>query len=212
LVVPIATGSLHFFLPFASKSVGVEDTSVTAAVSSRFPLDAKVEELAIIWIGMPRVLVDGLDRGVGTPELEQVPRSATLPVSLVTVSTLSLHRVKDEPSRTGDCVWIPVYAEVEFVTDRFIRVGKIAMLSRATWGWLRRLQLVPPVAVDGKREPTARPVINVFVKDESIRAEMLRYHSVVTFIIAITLQGVRKESVILRTLRHVIHLAKSKSG
>ena len=32
-----------------------------------------------IWIGMSRVLVDGLDRGVGTPELEQVPRSATLP-------------------------------------------------------------------------------------------------------------------------------------
>ena len=32
-----------------------------------------------IWIGMPRVLVDGLDRGVRTPELEQVPRSATLP-------------------------------------------------------------------------------------------------------------------------------------
>jgi len=53
LVVPVATGTLHLFLPFASKSVGVEDTSVAAAIASSFPLDAKVEELAIIWVGMP---------------------------------------------------------------------------------------------------------------------------------------------------------------
>jgi len=53
LVVPVATWTVHLFLPFTSKSVGVEDTSVAAAISSRFPLDAKVEELAIIWIGVP---------------------------------------------------------------------------------------------------------------------------------------------------------------
>jgi len=146
------------------------------------------------------VLMDRLDRGVGTPELEQVSRSATLPVGLVTVSTLALDRVKDKPPRTGDGVWVPVYAEVELVANRVIRVGKIAMLSRTTRGWLRRLQLISPVAVDGKRESTAGAVINVFVKDESIRAEMLRYHSVIAFIIAITLQGVRKEPVIFRTL------------
>lgn len=144
--------------------------------------------------------MDGLNRGVRTPELEQVSRSATLPVSLVTVSTLALDRVKDEPPRTCDCVWVAVYAEVELVANRLIRVGKIAMLSRASRGWLRRLQLIPPVAVDGKRESTAGAVINVFIKDESIRAEMLRHLSVIAFIIAVTLQGVRKEPVLFRTL------------
>ena len=33
--------------PFTSKGVGVEDTSITATISSRFSLNAKVEELAI---------------------------------------------------------------------------------------------------------------------------------------------------------------------
>jgi len=143
--------------------------------------------------------MDRLNRSVGTPELEQVSRSTTLPVSLVTVSTLALDRVKDEPPRTGDCVRVAVYTEVELVANRFIRVGKIAMLSRTTRGWLRRLQLIPSVAVDGKRESTAGAVINVFVKDESIRAKMLRHHSVIAFVVTITLQGVRKEPVIFRT-------------
>jgi len=144
--------------------------------------------------------MDRLNRGVRTPELEQVPGRATLPVSLVTVGTLAFDRVKNEPPRTGDGVWVAVYAEVELVTNRVIRVGKIAMLSRATRRWLRGLQLIPAVAVDGKRESTAGAIINVFVKDESIRAEMLRNHSVIAFIIAITLQGVSKEPVVFGTL------------
>lgn len=131
---------------------------------------------------------------------------------MITVSTLSLDRVKNEPPRTGDGVWVAVYAEVELVANRLIRVGKIAMLSRATRRWLSRLQLIPAVAVDGKRESTTGAVINIFIKDESIRAEMLRYHSVIAFIIAIALQGVGKEPVIFGTLGDVVHLAYSKGG
>jgi len=146
------------------------------------------------------VLMDRLNRGVRAPELEQVPGRATLPVGLVTVGTLALDRVKNEPPRTGDGVWVPVYAEVELVANRFIRVGKIAVLSRATRRRLRRLQLISPVAVDGKRESTAGAIINVFIKDESIGAEMLRNHSVIALIIAITLQGVGKEPVVFWAL------------
>ena len=39
------------------------------------------------------------------------------PVSLVTVSTLTLHRVKNEAPRASDCVWVPVDTEVELVAD-----------------------------------------------------------------------------------------------
>ena len=39
------------------------------------------------------------------------------PVSLVTVSTLTLHRVKNEAPGASDCVWVPVDTEVELVAD-----------------------------------------------------------------------------------------------
>ena len=39
------------------------------------------------------------------------------PVSLVTVSTLTLHWVKNEAPRASDCVWVPVDTEVELVAD-----------------------------------------------------------------------------------------------
>jgi len=77
---------------------------------------------------------------------------------------------------------------------------KITMLARTTRRWLWRLQLIPSIAVDGERESTAGASINVFIKDKSIRAEMLRHHSVVAFIIAIALQGICEEPVIFRTL------------
>ena len=72
------------------------------------------------------------------------------PVSLVTVSTLTLHWVKNEAPRASDCVWVPVDTEVELVADldenyidfqilekerklyRFIWMCKITMLTRTT--------------------------------------------------------------------------------
>jgi len=56
----------------AGESVGVKDTSVAATIPPSFPLDAEVEELAIIRIRMPRVLMNRLNRGIGAPELEKL--------------------------------------------------------------------------------------------------------------------------------------------
>ena len=71
---------------------------------------------------------------------------------MVTVSTLTLHWVKNEAPRASDCVWVPVDTEVELVADlnknilifkylkkkkkrklyRFIWMCKITMLTRTT--------------------------------------------------------------------------------
>jgi len=146
---------------------------------------------------------------IRTSELEQVARSAALPVCLVTVRTLTLDRVKDETTGTRDRVGMAVHTEVELVANRFVRVSKITMLTRTTRSRLGRLQLVPAVAVDGKGKAATCAIIYSFVKDKSVRAEVFRDHSLVTLIISITLECVSEEPIFFRTLRNVV-LAKGE--
>ena len=54
-----------------------------------------------------------------------------VPVGLVAVGTLTLHRVKYETAWAGDGVGVAIHTEVELVTDVRIRMGEVAVLSRA---------------------------------------------------------------------------------
>ena len=57
-----------------------------------------------------------------------------LPVCLVTVGTLALHRVKNETAWARDSVGVAIHTEVELVTDVWVRMGKVTMLSWAALG------------------------------------------------------------------------------
>ena len=54
-----------------------------------------------------------------------------VPVGLVAVGTLTLHRVKYETAWAGDSVGVAIHTEVKLVTDVRIRMGEVAVLSRA---------------------------------------------------------------------------------
>jgi len=123
--------------PVAGLFLLIEGLSQFASVSpGEISVDADVEELAVVGIGVARMghrdaLVD-----LGALEVEDVLRLATGDAHLVRPAANACLGIEDQASRTGDHVELPVHAEVELVADAGLLMAKVSVLTGTMWRWL----------------------------------------------------------------------------
>lgn len=127
----------HVPRPVAHLGDIVEHLTSLAPVSPRhFPINADVEELTVLRVGVPRVLLPDRFVHLWATELEDVLRGASLLLCLVRPAADAGVLVVDQSGGADNHVEFAVDAVVELITDTGIFVGEVTVESGTVERWL----------------------------------------------------------------------------
>lgn len=172
-------------------------------------VSANVELLAVLWMWVgwmgkgPSVVSEDVSVWAGEAVSElflfAVLLFASLALSILWPGAGSLVVIVDEP--TGACHHIcdSINTVVEFVTNLWVFMGEVAVLSWALNRGHSRLELGTFSTVDGEGKITAFMVGALDFEEETIRTELLFWLGIHTLIVLVALLRVCEETVWLWT-------------
>lgn len=128
--------------PLAEFLLLVEDLAQFTAVAARhLTINAHIEELAVLRIGITRMGDGHRLIHLGTLELKDVRRLASCNAHLIGPSADAGLRIEDKTSGASDHIELAIDTIVELVTDASLFVAKVSILSGTMMAWLRILYI-----------------------------------------------------------------------
>lgn len=128
----------HLASPITEGLLLVKDLAQLAAVPSRkISIDADIEELTVIGIGIARMGHSNALVHLGASKLEDILRLAASDADLIGPGADASLGIEDQTLRAGDHVELSVHAEVELVANSRLLMAKVTVLPGAVQRGLR---------------------------------------------------------------------------